>query len=133
MAVYGPDITPGPALLLPDQEVEKQRNFLLKKIEKQEIDLANVQKELLAAVEDSSLPTTSIGSIQQTLTRKTTAYYPFDKISLSKGNVAFSPNHISSSHPAKIYDASLKAGIKGNALFNTDYSSAFLGEKVGWF
>ncbi|MEM6801123.1 MAG: DUF1553 domain-containing protein [Bacteroidota bacterium] len=127
-AVYGPDITPGPALLLTDKEVEDRIAFLENKIKREEEGLEKLHTSLSSKIELNL----SSKDIEQTLWESQQAYYPFDELS-EKGKKIISPEQKAKQKAATIYEAVLKSGKKGQALFNTDYSSAFLGEKVGWF
>lgn len=130
-AVYGPDITPGPALLLTDEEAERKLTFLQKKIAEGEAARRKIQKELRSRTKES-IPNISKQKIKNRLAQKQVAYYPFDQIRTDKKTFS-SPNKANSQKPAKLYEPVLKDGYKGKALFNTDYSTTYLGEKVGWF
>ncbi|MEL6250692.1 MAG: DUF1553 domain-containing protein [Bacteroidota bacterium] len=126
-AVYGPDITPGPALLLADKDAESQISYLKKKIREGEKSLEKALSS--SAIEKQAIST---ADLNRSLTSKLQAYYPFDKVN-TKGKQSLSPEKYGKQKPARLNEAQMKTGIKGQALFNTDYSSAFLGEKVGWF
>lgn len=125
-AVYGPDITPGPALLLADEDAQKQMEFLQEKIRQGEKSLAKALSSTEVKLKVKA------AEMEKALVSKEQAYYPFDKV-IEFGKQKLSPERKSRQKPARLQEAQLKAGIKGQAIFNTDYSSAFLGEKVGWF
>ncbi len=132
-AVYGPDITPGPALLLTDEAIDKQLAFINQKIKAQEADVSKQQRQFIEEKDNHFLSAFDKQVIETQLQEKLTDYYPFDEKVKSKGEREFSPNKLSRKRPAKLGESILEKGIKGNALFNTDYSAAFLGDKVGWF
>lgn len=126
-AVYGPDITPGPALLLADEEARKQIGFLKTKIREGEEAL-----EKLSSAKGHEEKKITATDLQKSLAAKQQAYYPFDNLQ-EAGGKQLSPEKYAKQKPARLNEAQLKKGKEGKAIFNTDYSSAFLGEKVGWF
>lgn len=130
-AVYGPDITPGPALLLTDEEAKKKLTFLQKKIQEGEAAGRKIQEDVALIIQDN-ISLVTAGKIKKKLAQKQVAYYPFDQIRPDKKTFS-SPNKANSRTPATLYEPVLKDGYKGKALFNTDYSTTYLGKKVGWF
>ena len=131
-AVYGPDITPGPALLLADEDAQQQIEFIQQQLSKQEDDLKSLEATLHAEFNSHQSQDIDIEDIKYELAQKRLAHYAFDTIiETASGNL--SPNLVNKKTPANINDPVQKEGIKGKALFNTDYSLASLGEKVGWF
>ena len=126
-AVYGPDITPGPALLLTDEDAESQISYLKDKIRQGEESLEKALSSTTIENNEIKAP-----ELNRSLASKLQAYYPFDRLN-TKANQNLSPEEYGKQKAARLNEAQMKAGIKGQALFNTDYSSAFLGEKVGWF
>jgi len=131
-AVYGPDITPGPSLLLTDEEVDKQLNFLQTALKKQEEKLVTTQKESILK-ETEKINKISANEILADLKKSEQAYYPFDTIITTKEGKTISPNNNSKDTPANISEPLLTKGVQGNAWLNSDYNSALLGEKMGWF
>ena len=129
-AVYGPDITPGPSLLLTDEAVDSQLHFINSAIERQEAALENA-----LMIADKELPKTSIllANIDQRLDENLQAYYPFDTLIWKETNSATSRNIQTQKNSARLYEPHLQKGKYGKALFNSDYSTAFLGKKEGWF
>ncbi len=131
-AVYGPDITPGPALLLADEEVQQQIEFIQQQLSKQEVELTKLKATLRTEANSNQYQKFDIETIKEGLAKKKLAHYSFDTI-INSAKDKLSPNLVTSQPPAKIRDPFQKEGVKGKALFNTDYSLATLGEKVGWF
>ena len=123
-AVYGPDQTPGPALLLNTDLQQAQRDSL----EALEDSLANAiaQTSRLLQQQIDDAPTGA--RIQTQLEAALSAHYPFDTIQ----NDA-SANLIEPEKPALLREPRLDRGIRGQSLLITDYNHAQLGEKVGWF
>ena len=127
-AVYGPDITPAPALLLTDQEVQLQLNAIQTALKKEEQQLAEAVKKY--APQSSSI---SPSEVLEDLKPALKAYYPFDTILIDKNGKHSSPNLVHEQTPAKVQEPLQVKGISGSALLNSDYSTTHLGEKVAWF
>jgi len=130
--VYGPDQTPGPALLLTSEEQQEQLDFLHKTIAEQEakVETAKINDEGFEQwLEKISF---SSNELNNRISEDLVAYYPFDHFKL-KDNNAESPNKLDSSKPAKLSQPNIKPGKDGKAFFVTDYNLARLGEKVGWY
>jgi hypothetical protein len=131
--VYGPDQTPGPALLLSTEEEQEQLAFLKDVIKKQEQKVAAREKDNVAFenwMSEHEVTTTEIsGSIKKSLV----AHYPFDSFVEDGKDKVKSPNSLNRSLPASLSQPIIKEGKKGKAVFVSDYSLAKLGEKVGWY
>ncbi|CAG5067371.1 hypothetical protein DYBT9623_00091 [Dyadobacter sp. CECT 9623] len=129
---YGPDQTPGPALLLTNNENEKLLKFIAKQTD-------NIHSRISAnavSVEndfDNWLQVNKLTArnIEKELNAGLVAYYPFDKTTTS-GKTVTTPNAVNSNQPAQCIEAVFKPGLKGNAYFVTDYNSIKLGHKIGW-
>ena len=126
-AVYGPDQTPGPALLLTDEETQNQIAYL-----------ENLEKELIDEIEKdvpTNIPQTSITEnlIGKNLFKATQSYLSFDKISLKDEEIAYTPDLIQKGKNGFLRRAEIGEGIKGNAFFVTDYNYGKFPEKAGWF
>ncbi len=130
--VYGPDQTPGPALLLTSEEEQKQIKYLQNKITEQEAKIqdVNTTTDFNNWLSSDKLSTQLV---KQLLTKDLVAYYPFDVFEIIGGDSLESPNNNNSSKPAKLSQPVIKAGKKGNAIFINDYNSVILGEKIGWY
>ncbi len=131
--VYGPDQTPGPALLLS----EKEQEDLLKTIDQQQIE---VETKIKGHIADSdvkfkswvTMQGVSEKSVSEATKKSLVAYYPFDQLQTKTSKKSITPNLVDKNAPALCNEAILKPGIKGNAYFVSDYNSIQLGNKVGW-
>lgn len=131
--VYGPDQTPGPALLLTSQENEEMVRFLDKEIvgleEKQAANVKGADKLYQEWRAKSALTSAAVG---KRLKDSLVAYFPFDKIQTGPGNKISTPNLANPRQPAQCNDPVLKPGKKGSAYFVNDYNSIALGHNIGW-
>jgi len=131
--VYGPDQTPGPALLLTKDKEEERIRQLEKEISDYENQLAAIEKgaenALSPWLEQKHLTAQSLDkSVRQALV----AHYPLDK-AIDQNGRKVSPNLNDRQLPATCNDPLFKPGVKGNAYFVTDYNSVVLGKNVGWY
>lgn len=131
--VYGPDQVPGPSLLLSTVEEDIEIDKIKAMIEGLE---DNVQEKL--AVDDafqswfSTLSETSFP--EKNIEHSMTAYYPFDKIGPSgKAKEFLSNDKKNKQWSAKLVEPIHQEGVKGMALFVSDYNRIKLGEKIGWY
>lgn len=135
-ASYGPDQTPGPALMLTDEETEARIDFLQKKLHnltsRQRINqsLPNQEQAFRAWLDQEALPAKAV---EATLQGSLVAYHPFDRFDFADDNRATTPNLANPELPAQVFDPKIGPGIKGKAFYTTDYNRGKLGEKVGWF
>ncbi|MFY0654878.1 MAG: DUF1553 domain-containing protein [Cyclobacteriaceae bacterium] len=131
--VYGPDQTPGPALLLSSEEEQEQIKFLRNLITEREAKDEQVvsDKEKYQRWAANHKITSSV--IQKSLKESLVAYYPFDKFTKKSGDKVSSPNVLSSSKPADLNRAIIKEGKFGQAVYIDDYNGGKLGDKVGWY
>lgn len=126
-AVYGPDQTPGPALVLTDEESRRQIEFLKEKIAQSESRLKHQQ-------EDHQKPESpTFRGITQSVAASTVAWYSFDRLQSTGENNATAANHLDHNKPATISGPVSSTGYKGNAVFVSEYNAITLGDKVGWF
>ena len=133
-AVYGPDQTPGPALLLTDEAVEAQLAFIEKSIKQQEQAISREMQQSAPAFEKwMEHPSASPGLIEKGLDRHLIAWYPFDKTQHPEGEWTESPAAKPGVRPARLKNARLLPGAKGSAYFADDYSEGKLAPNVGWF
>lgn len=130
--VYGPDQTPGPALLLSDEKTDAQISELRQFIHQQEKSLEEDRDQRRFAQWKQSKPNVS-RELAQNLQQGLQAYYPLDDFTdLGKGNTQ-TANLANPHKPATLKEAVIKEGVKGKAFFVSDYNSIALGEKIGWF
>lgn len=131
--VYGPDQTPGPALMLTTEEQKEKIDFLHKVIEEQEVKLSK------SAFDDQSFESwlstggPSATELARRIRKDLVAYYPFDKFTKHNKDTYASPNGLSSSKKSEAWQPIIKEGKKGKAFFVSDYNSIKLDEKEGWF
>ena len=125
-AVYGPDQTPGPSLLLEDGEVKERRLFLEKEIEKLE---GRDRPWSVPKGYQKLNPSTVKSGIQDAQV----AHYSFDRVSNIKGDTWTSPEQLRKEESATLVRPVMGKGKKGKAFYITDYNSGKLGEKVGWY
>lgn len=131
--VYGPDQTPGPALLLSSEEEQEQIAFLKNVINEQEQKIEAREKDNSPFenwMSDHKITTTEFrGKIKKSLV----AHYPFDSFVEDGTGRMKSPNSLNRTLPASLSQPVIKEGKKGKAVFISDYNSGKLGEKVGWY
>ncbi|MBX2821371.1 MAG: DUF1553 domain-containing protein [Rhodothermaceae bacterium] len=132
-AVYGPDQTPGPALLLATEEEEREIDRLKVEIQQSEDKLANRRSEAKGDYVSWVAAPLQIEDVREAIEAARVAYYPFDvfgdlvgsqNVSLQKGNGGPS---------ARINDLIIAPGVSGKAIELSDYNSAVLGKDVGWY
>ncbi len=129
--VYGPDQTPGPALLLTDGEQEQLLRFLDHQLA--DLETRHAANAVMPGFPDWLSKTTLTGeAIGQQLNKDLVAYYPFDKLETGSDQKIVTPNLVNRKQPATCNDPVLKPGIKGNAYFVNDYNSIRLGHQIGW-
>ena len=134
--VYGPDQTPGPALLLTTKEQEDIIDFIdqeTKDLNQKLVQAKNEQQQK----SEAWIKNQSVSDLSQTIEKSVNAslahYYPLDRIiKTTNGDFEFR-NALRTNQPGKANDPLLKKGIKGQAYFITEYNSIKLGNKVGWY
>lgn len=131
-AVYGPGQTPGPSLLLTDEKTRSSIDSLKNMIAKLEQDVAH-EKGKLPGYKSWLAHQPLAREVKQKIHAGKVAHYSFDKFHSDSPQKATSPNLLDKSTPAHLSEPVIKKGIKGKAFFVSDYNSASLGEKVGWF
>ncbi len=125
--VYGPDQTPGPALLLSTAEQQEQIDFLNKIISNKEKLLEEQTAEQVAHHSNADKQV-----VVRQVAKSLKAHYTFDAIEEKEGTV-YSANELDPSTPAKVRQGIFKEGIKGKAFYVSDYNSIAMGKKVGWY
>ncbi len=130
--VYGPDQTPGPALLLSSEEEKEKRESLLKYIRDLE-NTHNLQQDLTHFDRWKNKTNLSPKLLNEQLEKSKVAYYSLDQFDSIQGTQYNSPEEKDKTKPATFRQPIIKEGKKGNAFFVSDYNSAALGKKVGWY
>lgn len=125
-AVYGPDQTPGPALMLSDEETQEQIDFLQALEQKQADSLA----QLSIALSSPSMPSST--DLSSSIDQALVSHLGFDRIQERNGQMS-TPDLQQRGKQASLSRAVIQSGVKGNAFFVTDYNSGKFPEKVGWF
>ena len=131
--VYGPGQVPGPAMLLStekeDAELEKVKAMIKGREQKLERQHTQDEKfEAWFAALDGNY------SLQEEIGKANTAYYTFDKIEpTAKPQQFISQNQKSRQLPAQLVEPIHKEGVKGKALYVSDYNRIQLGDKIGWY
>ncbi|WP_020532598.1 DUF1553 domain-containing protein [Flexithrix dorotheae] len=127
-AIYGPDQTPGPSLMLTSEEQEKQIAFLNKLISEKEAHLQTTKENLRKNLNEEY----DIERVKKSLKTGLLAHYPFDKFQ-EKGNNLISPNTVSATRPATLSEAIIKEGKFGKGIYVGDYNRVTLDKKIGWY
>lgn len=128
-AVYGPDQTPGPALLLTTPKKDSLITFLKAKISKSEAALHQIATK-------PNPPSGAEGVMKQLRTdlqQSLIAHYAFDQIKFVKDKTYQSPEANNKAKPLTIKEPRIQKGKKGNALFLNEFSTVVLPEKLGWY
>jgi len=131
--VYGPDQTPGPALLLTSEEEQEKIDFLRKTIAEQEAKIAEENVKMKGFEQWFSTSHLTSVDLENRIAKDLVAYYPFDDFITKDNNKSESPNKKDLTKPARLSQPDIKPGKKGNAFFVSDYNSVSLGEKIGWY
>lgn len=133
-AVYGPDQTPGPAMLLTTERQDSILAFLDQAIEKQTLDL---EKRLTTKTGEferwSADPSLIQGELAEQSRKGLVTYLPFDKFQSIDQPYTSTKNAVPGNKPVKIKEAAIKPGLRGNALFFNTYTSLKIPDKIGWF
>lgn len=134
-AVYGPDQTPGPSLMLSTEEQEKITTFLHQTIQKQEKELQSRQQNALPKFEQwLSNPDHISASLALEQKKHLVAHLPFDQFRQTQDPKRLtSPTLGNRTSPTQVKEPQIRKGWKGEAVFIQDYTFAQLPEKVGWF
>ncbi|TXG38372.1 DUF1553 domain-containing protein [Seonamhaeicola maritimus] len=133
-AVYGPDQTPGPSLLLTNKEQQQIIDFLEGDIDDSSKKLADIMEEGTAYFENWLKTSNAIiyKSISDEIRKSLTALYNFDKFKPQGKNTYLIPakNNIEA---ARAKEPVIKEGQEGKGLFLNDFTSFNLPKKVGYF
>ncbi|MEM7655035.1 MAG: DUF1553 domain-containing protein, partial [Bacteroidota bacterium] len=130
-AVYGPDQTPGPALLLMEDSTRAHLDSIRAYLTQLEQEQARVGKQAL--VESKQVPDQA--DIQQRLDQKLLAHYDFERL-IQVGEKGYETREVRGREQAITYGKAptIKAnGYTGKAFFVQEYQTATGPEKLGWF
>lgn len=131
--VYGPDQTPGPALLLSSEEQGAQRNSLLAYIKRLENTSKSESQKASGFEKWKNKNNLTAEMLDKRINRATVAHYSLDNF-IPRGKHSYeSKEKRNRKKPASFREPVINSGKKGNAFFVSDYNSAALGEKVGWY
>jgi len=128
-AVYGPDQTPGPSLLLTNARNESVINFIKHKIEDSEQKLNRLQKVVPVDKEGKTI----LRDLDKELKKSTLAHYSFNEITPVKDKFFRTPETKNPANALEIKEPLLKPGRRGNALFIDEFTMAVLPNKLGWY
>lgn len=133
-AVYGPDQTPGPSLLLTSKEEGKLIAYMENLIEEKEVQIDNSKR-----INEASFRNwfTDRGNVQKDviaeLDKGLMDYYAFDNLSKGVKGDFEDKNKVTKLRSAFIKDPVIKAGSKNNGIFINDFTRIRFSEKTGWF
>lgn len=128
-AVYGPDQTPGPSLLLTNQKNEKVIGFIKTKIADSEQKLNRIQKVVPVEKNAGEI----LADLEKGLGQSTVAHYSFDKVTPVKDKIFQNSEARNRKKPLEIKEPLIKPGRRGNALFINEFTTTALPEKIGWY
>ncbi len=133
-AIYGPGQTPGPALLLTNNDHKKVIEFLNNRLNENEIALSNTQKESKQAFKLWASNTNSVRkSIRRLANVGLVDYYPFDAFPHKGKQKYTSRNRVPGGKVAALREPKIKEGVKGKSVFIDEFTSIKLPKKSGWF
>ncbi|NMH87533.1 DUF1553 domain-containing protein [Flavivirga algicola] len=133
-AIYGPGQTPGPSLLLTNDEQKDVIDFINTKIEGTEKKLIRIENIDTDAYNTWALRSKKVyQSIAKEARRGLVDYYPFDNF-LDKGNGVYtSANKLAKNKIAKIKEPIIKKGAKNKGVFLNEFTTIKLPKRTGWF
>ena len=127
-AIYGPDQTPGPSLLLADAEQRKILDFIKREIAEQEDQLKKALPLTIAASDEMICQ-----GVKDELDQKLVAHHSFDNLMFFEQGKWRDKNRASGSTYATVHEPHIVNGVNGKALQVDDYNYALLPDKVGWY
>ncbi|TYA74630.1 DUF1553 domain-containing protein [Seonamhaeicola marinus] len=133
-AVYGPDQTPGPSLLLTNKEQEDVIKFL-----EQQIGESTHKLKTILGQGNSDFKNwlqTDKVEIQNTITKTIKTHVVADwsfETFLKKEKNSYNIPGLNNGGIATANDPVIKEGVSGKALFLNDFTAFKLPKKIGWF
>ena len=132
-AVYGPDQTPGPALLLTDEETEQQLTFLQSLEQQHQTRLEQQPAQAKSRFQIWKKQYDPQSDLQSTLDQALISHISFDQIQAVNQEKGTSPDLQQRGKRASLNRPLIRPGIKGDAFFVTDYNSGAFPKDAGWF
>ncbi len=133
-ALYGPGQTPGPALLLTDDEQKGVIDFISNQINDTEKELDQIKGLNTETYNSWVLKSNTIyQSIAKEAQKGLVDYYPFDNYLSKDKRIYTSANKLSSNKVAKIKEPIIKEGAKNKGVFLNEFTTIKLPKKTGWF
>ena len=133
-AVYGPDQTPGPALLLTNKEQQELLDYLSSGVEKKEKELESLEasetNSFQAWANNKQRIITTVGSSAE---QGLQAHYAFDRLISTENPKQFSSPATSQVEAAKVSEPEVGEGYSGKAIFLNDYTRINFPKGIGWF
>ena len=127
-AVYGPDQTPGPSLLLTRPDNESVIHYIKNRIANSEQQLNRIHKVAKVPLKAGEV----VLDLNKSLEKSTLAHYDFEKIKPVKDKLFQSPEARNRAQPLELKEPAIKPGRRGNALFIDEFTTATFPEKMGW-
>ncbi len=131
--VYGPDQTPGPALLLTNEQEDKKLDSLKQYIGQLEIKKTEHKKTASGFGKWIKETKPSIDELTKKVEKAEIAHYSFDNFKHLNGTRYSAREKENKSEPATFNQPVIKPGKFGDAFFVSDYNNGALGKKVGWY
>lgn len=128
-AIYGPDQTPGPSMMLSTKEQRDLLEFLDDKI----LATEEGAKAALEKATGKAVDTKVREQVAADHRQKLKANYSFDQTFRDKEGKVTMPNLVSPSHKATLTEAQIGKGYRGQGLQITDYGAVQLDEKEGYY
>jgi hypothetical protein len=125
---YGVDQTPGPALMLPEEDMEKKIAYIQEKLEKKEKELATYKEDVKAKYQDQFDAEKAFKEVDRNVNKDLVAYYPFDKIVNEK-----SENKVNPAQPAHFSEPVPVEGVKNGGIKINANNNVILEKGVGEF
>ena len=125
---YGVDQTPGPALMLPEEDTEKKIAYIQEKLAQKEKEMASYVKEAEVHYQDKFDKGKALKEIDRNIHKDLFAYYPFDKIINEQ-----SENKLDTRKPANFSEPVPVEGIRNGAIKINANNNVILEKGVGLF
>ena len=125
---YGPDQTPGPALMLPEEDTEKKIAYIQEKLGEKEKGIATYTSKAKAGFANHFNEEKALAEIDRNISKDLIAHYPFDKIVNEK-----SENKINPAQPAHFSEPVPVEGVKNGAIKINANNNVTLEKGVGKF
>lgn len=132
--VYGPYQTPGPSLLLTNEEQSKLLDYLNNTIHTDEEKLTNIKETKQSDFKSWIQKSSAFTSFKKQIKKGLIADYALDVFSSKKGKKNYvSPSKGSNKKPIMVNEPDIKKGVKGKGVFINEFTNIKLPFKVGKF